>query len=298
MPNAKTRASRFSLSDARTPWHLLWNEPISMLVRMPWPLFLLTVVALFALQMSLFWLLFYLDPTGIDGADSMGLPRVMVYSLQNLLGASFGTFAPTSTYALSLSALECLAGILSTAVVTALFLARLLQTEAPLIFSKQLCLSSLPNGHLFCRFVTHDPSSWLNVRYSLSLFLDVEIETKIWQRKVLQLSLLNAETPQLSLTATITHPIDAESPFRRYSLEQLRRAHALLVYLVEGTDEITGSPLLQIQSYDCDDITLDRKFADLVGVGRKGERRVFIDRLDHLAPVEAAPAHPDPARLT
>ena len=293
MPTA-SRVSRFSLSDARTPWHLLWNQPISMLVRMPWPLFLLAMVGLFLAEMSLFWLLFHFDPNGIDGADSMGLPRAMVYSLQNLLGASFGSFTPTSRYALSMSALECVAGILTTAVVTALFLARLLQTEAPLVFSRHLCLSSLRDGHLFCRFVTHDPSSWLNVRYSLSLFLDVEIEASVWQRKVFALALLNPETPQLSLTATLTHPIDAESPFRRYSLEQLRRGKALLVYLVEGTDEITGSPLLQIQSYGCDDIQVERRFADLVGVGRKGERRVFLDRLDHLAPVES---QPDPARL-
>jgi inward rectifier potassium channel len=266
-----------------------------MVVRMPWPLFLLAVIGIFLLEMSLFWLLFHFDATGLDGAQSMGLPRAMVYSLQTLLGTSFGSFTPTSTYALSMSALECLAGILTTAVVTALFLVRLLQTEAPLIFSKRLCLSSLSSGHLFCRFVTHDPSSWLNVRYSLSLFLDVEIEANIWQRTIRQLKLLHADTPQLSLTATITHPIDAESPFRQYSLEELRRAKALLVYLVEGTDEITGSPLLQIQSYDCDAISVDCKFADLVGVGRKGERRVFIERLDHLAPVESGvPPHPIP----
>jgi len=286
MPSATTRASRFSLSDSRTPWHLLWNEPISMLVRMPWPLFLLAVVALFGLEMAFFWLLLRLDATGIEGVESMGLPRAMVYSLQSLLGASFGSFTATSAYALSVSAVECLAGILTTAVVTALFLARLLRAEAPLVFSKRLCMSSLANGHLFCRFVTNDPSSWLNVRYSLSLFLDAEIEAKIWQRKVLQLALMNPETPQLSLTATITHPIDDRSPFRQYSLEQLRSAKALLVYLVEGTDESTGSPLLQIQSYDCSDILLDCKFADLVGVGRRGERRVFIDRLDRVEPVE------------
>ncbi len=282
MASAASRSSRFSLTDARTPWHLLWNQPISMLVRMPWPLFLGTVVGLFLLEMSLFWLLFRLDATGIDGAESSRLPRAMVYSLQTLLGTSFGSFTPLSTWALSLSAIECLTGILTTAVVTALFLARLLQTEAPLIFSKQLCLSSLPSGNLFCRFVTHDPSSWLNVRYSLSLFLDVELEAGIWQRKIVPLKLLNPETPQLSLTATITHPIDEDSPLRRLSLEQLRHGKALLVYLVEGTDEITGTPLLQIQSYGCDDISIDRKFADLVGVGRKGERRVFLERLDRI----------------
>jgi hypothetical protein len=280
------RSSRFSLTDSRTPWHLLWNQPISMVIRMPWPLFLVTLVGVFLLQVGLFWLLLHLDESSIDGAGPAGLPVPMVYSLQTLLGASFGSFTPNSSYVLAVSALESITGILTITVVTALFLARLLQTEAPLIFGKKLCVSSLADGHLFCRFATYDPSSWLNVRYSLSLFLDVAIEPGIWQRKIVQCKLVNPETPQLSLTATITHPIDAESPFRQHSLDQLRRAKALLVYLVEGTDEITGSPLLQIHSYGCDDIAVDHRFTDLVSIDPKGGRRVFIDRLDEIAPVD------------
>jgi hypothetical protein len=257
-----------------------------MVIRMPWPIFLITLFGIFLLEVGLFWLLFHLDESGLDGAGPAGLPKPMVYSLQTLLGASFGSFTPNSAYVLAVSALESLAGILTIAVVTALFLARLLQTEAPLIFARKLCVSSLTDGHLFCRFATYDPSSWLNVRYSLSLFMDVEVEPNIWQRKIVQLELMNPETPQLSLTATITHPIDAESPFRQSSLEQLRRAKALLVYLVEATDEITGTPLLQIHSYGCDDIAVDHRFTDLVGIDPKGGRRVFIDRLDQIVPVD------------
>jgi len=274
---------RFTLTDARTPWHLLWREPFSMLIRMPWPLFFATLLGVFLLQVGVFWLLFHFDAAAISGEDSIGLPRAMVYSLQTLLGASFGPFAPSSAYTLVVSALESLAGILTIAVVTSLFLARLLQTEAPLRFSKTLCLSSLADGHLFCRFATSDPSSWLDVRYSLSLFMDVEIEVGAWQRKILPLELVNPGTPQLSLTATITHPIDDRSPFRRFSLDELRRAKALLVYLVEGTDEITGAPLLQIHSYGCDEIAMNRRYADLIEIDRNGVRRVRIERLDEIS---------------
>jgi hypothetical protein len=276
---------RFTLTDARTPWQLLWHQPFSMLMRMPWPLFLASMVGLFLVQVAFFWLLFHFDAAGIGGEESMGLPKSMVYSLQTMLGASFGSFMPESAYTLAVSAVESLAGILTIAVVTSLFLARLLQTEAPLIFSRTLCLSGLPDGHLFCRFATIDPSSWLDVSYGLSLFLDVEIEPKVWQRKIVPLELLNAGTPQLSLTATITHPIDERSPFRRHSLDELRRANALFVYLVQGTDEITGTPLLQVHTYRCDDIALDRRFEDLVEIDASGARRVRIERLDQVRPM-------------
>jgi len=252
-----------------------------MLIRMPWPLFLASMVGLFAVQVAFFWLLFHFDEANVSGVEAMELPKSMVYSLQTLLGASFGSFEPSSRYTLAVSAVESLAGILTITVVTALFLARLLQTEAPLIFSRTICVSSLADGgHLFCRFATLDPSSWLNVSYGLSLFLDVEIEPGCWQRKIVPLELVNPGTPQLSLTATITHPIDARSPFRQLKLDELRRAKALLVYLVEGTDEITGTPLLQIHSYGCDAIAVNRRFADLIEIDGDGVRRVRIERLD------------------
>lgn len=257
-----------------------------MILRMPWPLFVATILAVFALEAVAFGLLLALDASAIAGETSLPLPKPMIYSLQNLLGASFASLVPASAYGLTVAALESLAGIVTVAVVTAVFLARLLQTAAPLIFSKRLCLSSLADGSLYCRFVTHDPSSWLNVRYGLSLFMDVELEPGVWQRKVVQLELLNPATPELSLTATITHPIDARSPFRRFSFEQLAHAKARLVYLVEGTDEITGAPLLQVQSYGCDDIALSHRFADLIELDRNGGRRVLMNRLDELIPLE------------
>ena len=244
------------------------------------------MVGVFLLQVGLFWLLFHLDESGIDGARPAGLPKPMAYSLQTLLGASFGSFTPNSAYVLAVSALESLAGILTIAVVTALFLARLLQTEAPLIFSKKLCLSSLTDGHLFCRFATHDPSNWLNVRYSLSLFMDVEIEPNIWQRKIVQLELMNPETPQLSLTATITHASMRRVHSGSFPSRSSGAPRCCWSTSWKRTDEITGSPLLQIHSYRCDDIAVDRKFTDLIGVDHRGGRRVFIDRLDQIGPVD------------
>ena len=49
-----SRWSRFSLAASRTPWHLLWNQPISMVIRMPWALFLAVIVGVFLVEVAIF----------------------------------------------------------------------------------------------------------------------------------------------------------------------------------------------------------------------------------------------------
>jgi hypothetical protein len=55
--------------------------------------------------------------------------------------------------------------------------------------------------------------------------------------------------------------------------------------MVEGTDEITGSPLLQVQHYGLDDLRFDHAFADLVREDAAGRRSVDPAALDRLVPL-------------
>ncbi len=95
----------------------------------------------------------------------MGLPSSVVFSLQNLFSASFQSARVTSIYTLALAALQRIAGLLINAMVTGLFFLRFTKVDAPLRFSRNLCVSFSPGGHLSCRFVTGDPTYWLRVSY-------------------------------------------------------------------------------------------------------------------------------------
>jgi len=281
-----TGRHRLALSHQRTPWTSLWRQPVSMAMRLPWPLFFLAMAGLYITEVLIFVVAFQLDRSHLEGDGTMGLETSVVFSLQNLFSASFQTAKVTSAYTLGLASLQRIVGILTDAMVTGLFFLRFTQVDAPLRFSSHLCLSSWPDGHLSCRFVTRDPTYWLKVSYSMALFLDVEIEPGIVQRRVHSLPLLNGTTPQLHVTAVLSHALSPESPLVQNGLEGIRRASGALMVMVEGTDEVTGSPLLQVHHYRVDDILEAQVFADLVSENSCGRRQVDLNGLDRTRPMQ------------
>lgn len=274
-----SRRRRLSLGHQRSPWSSLWRQPVSMALRMPWPVFFLAMTSLYLVEVVIFALAFQLDGSHLEGDGTMGLSSSVVFSLQNLFSASFQSAKVTSIYTLALAALQRIAGLLTNAMVTGLFFLRFTKVDAPLRFSRNLCLSFWPGGHLSCRFVTGDPTYWLRVSYSMVLFMDEEIEPGVVQRRLHSLPLLNSSTPQLHVTAVLSHGLSAESPLVRYGMEAIRRASGAILVLVEGTDDITGSPLLQLHHYRIEDILEGQVFADLVSEDASGQRRVDLDAL-------------------
>jgi inward rectifier potassium channel len=135
---------------------------------------------------------------------------------------------------------------------------------------------------LFCRFATTDRSQWLNVSYTLSLIFDDEPEPGLWQRRIVPLTTLNTGTPQLSQTATLTHNLDESSPITRMGLDGLLQRNAVIMPLVEGIDETTGSGLVQTHLYSVKDIMLGYRYGDLVSTDKKGQRRLNIQKLNNV----------------
>jgi inward rectifier potassium channel len=256
-----------------------------MAMRMPWPVFFLAMTLIYLAEVLFFALAFQLDHRHLEADGAMGLPPSGIFALQNMFSASFQSAKVTSIYALGLAAGQRIVGILTTAMITGLFFLRFTQVDAPLRFSRNMCLSSGPGGYLSCRFVTADPSYWLKVSYSMVLFLDEEIELGVWQRRVQPQPLLNASTPQLHLTAVLSHRLTPDSPLVRSGLEAIRKASGAVMVLVEGTDEVTGGSLLQVHHYRMEDILEGRKFADLVSEDSSGRRLVDFDALHLTQPM-------------
>ena len=283
-----TRRRLAELGHQRTPWQRLGRQPVSMLLRMPWPLFLAALASLYLLEVAIFSLIFQLDPGGLTGQAPMGMPASLAFALQNVFIASLSAIEVSSPFCFVFGTLELVVGLLTTAIVTGLVFLRFLQVDAPLRFSRVLCLTARDQGHLLCRFVTDDCSYWLNVSYALFCFVDEEVEPGLVQRRVHSLPLLNATTPQLHRTATLSHRLSPESPIVRLGLEGLRRGHGALMALVAGSDEVTGAPLLQVQHYGLDDLRPDCVFEDLVVEDSRGLRRIDASAIDRIRPIQPA----------
>lgn len=265
-----------------TPWFELWRQPLAALIRMPWPLFFLAMALVYVLEVLLFAVLLSFDSKSLMGSPPMGLPIALAFAVESFFSNAFNGITPDSLFTYSVGVADLIVGLITLSCMTAVVFARLSGNESPLVFSNNLCLTNLHDGHLFCRFVTTDRSQWLQVNYTMSLICDQETEPGIWQRRVYPLELLNASTPQLSQTATLTHPLNAHSPIRRLGLEELQQRNAVLMPLVEGVDETTGVSLMQTRVYGMRDILVNYRFRDLVSTDASGGKRVVIRRLNEV----------------
>ena len=268
-----------------TPWYELWRQPLALLIRMPWPLFFLAMGLIYLAVVLVFTAILSFDQKHLIGAATMALPRPFLFAVDAFFANAFDAIVPDSLFTYLVGVVDMLAGLITLSTLTAVVFSRLSSNDMPLRFSRHLCITSLDGGHLFCRFVTSDPSQWLNVSYSLTLILDDEVEPGVWQRRTRSLALLNGGTPQLSQTATLTHPLDVNSPIQHFGIDELKRRNAVLMPLVEGVDEITGAGLLQTHLYRMADVLSGRRFGNLVSEDSQGRKRVDINRLNQVVPV-------------
>lgn len=272
-----------------TPWTHLWHQPLAALIRMPWLLFFLAMGLVYLAEVLVFTAILHLDAPHLAGDPPMGLPRAFVFAVSAFFANSFNTIEPTSTFTFATGVVAMVSGLITLSTLTGVVFSRLSRSESPLSFSRHCCVSSWNGtGHLFCRFVTSDPSQWLNVSYGLTLIYDMEVEPGLWQRKIQPLSLLNTGTPQLSQTATLTHPLDDTSPLRKLGWAELLQRNAVVMPIVEGVDESTGISLLQNHLYRMGDVLMQRRFKDLVEIDGRGFKRVNLSLLNAVEPTANA----------
>lgn len=255
------------------------------MIKMPWWLFFTAMAGIYLIEIALFSVILSFDAAHLEGNAPMGIPKALAFSVEAFFANGFNGLKPDSPFAYAVGILDLITGLITLSTLTAVIFSRLSSNETPLIFSRQLCVSSLHDGHLFCRFATSDRSQWLNVNYTLSLIYDDEPEPGVWQRRILPLQLLNAGTPQLSQTATLTHHLDHTSPITRLGIEELQRRHAVIMPLVEGIDESTGSGLLQTHLYSIQDVLTGYRFGDLVSTDSNGQRRLNLLKLNNVQAV-------------
>jgi inward rectifier potassium channel len=278
---------RIHTDHQHTPWHELWRQPLAAMIRMPWWLFIATMVGIYLSEIALFGLILGLDAKHIVGEPAMGIPKPFAFAVEAFLNTGLNGLAPDSQFTYWIAVLDLITGLITLSTLTAVVFSRLSSNETPLIFSRHICISSLDNGHLFCRFATTDRSQWLNVSYTLSLIFDDEPEPGLWQRRIVPLATLNTGTPQLSQTATLTHNLDESSPITRMGLDGLLQRNAVIMPLVEGIDETTGSGLVQTHLYSVKDIMLGYRYGDLVSTDKKGQRRLNIQKLNNVVAYKA-----------
>jgi inward rectifier potassium channel len=265
----KVGASRFQLDD---PYYLVLS--------MSWQAFLASVIALYLAANTIFAALYWAAPGSIANARPGSFADAFFFSIETLATVGYGEMAPQTMYGHSVATAEIFVGLFLTALVTGGFFARFARPKPRLIFSDVAVIGPYDGGRaLMVRVASRRLHAISEVRGRISYLRTFHLPDGGTFRRFYDLRLVRSENPVLSLSWTLIHPIEEDSPLFGMDAERLRNETPRLLVSINGFDEAISSPINDRHSYRPDDIRVGHIFTHILEDKDDGAIQVDLTRI-------------------
>ncbi|WP_237480052.1 ion channel [Lichenibacterium dinghuense] len=266
----------------------VWNDVYHVAMTARLPVFVAGLLATFLAINAVFAALYRLSPGSV--ANSGGdFENLFYFSAETLTTVGYGELFPQTRYGHILVSAEVFTGLFFTATMLGLIFARMSRPRARLLFARSLVIGP------------HDEVRTLGVRVANArLNVLASATARLWMlqgqttregvhfRRYVELGVLRSENPNFALSWTILHPIDAASPLRGRSLEDLTREEVMFMVVITGHDEASGQTVQASEYYLAADLRWDHRYADILSTSPDGLTLLDYDRFHDVEPVAAA----------
>ena len=258
------------------------------LINLKWGPFLGLVFLMYVVLNTVFALVYYsLDTKHFVGVgEERHFLEVFFFSTQTLTTVGYGAISPNSTWANVISSAESFVGLLFFAMATGLLYGRFSKPNAKIRFSNNLLVSPYKDGRALMFRLVNARSTQLSEMTARMIYSFMEEEGGVYERKYFDLKLERDTVMLFPLSWTLVHKLDDKSPFKEYSLEQLKDKHVELMVLVTGFDDTFNQTVTARYSYTADDIVLKAKFDRIFYSNNKGEVEIEVDKISQHSPAE------------
>ena len=252
-----------------------------------WPSFFVWLFGILLLVNGFFALAYAaLGDGALAGTDGLGLTdpfmRAFSFSVGLFTTVGTGTMHAVGSTANWLAIFESLLGPITLVGASGLLIARLTRPRMRLRFSESAVIAPYEGGRGFMfRFVNVHPGevSDVHVRINLIWFEQVDGQRV---REFHQLDLERESVEFFPLHWTVVHPIDATSPLRGVTPEQLAEADAEFLVLVTAHEETFSTRVTSKMSYRYDEVRWDVKFASVFANRVDEGIAIDVERLDRM----------------
>jgi inward rectifier potassium channel len=274
----KVGVSRFSIDD---PYYLILS--------MHWATFLVSVLGIFLATNLIFASLYWLGPGSVSNARPGAFGDAFFFSVETLATVGYGVMTPATVYGHGVATVEIFVGMFLTALLTGAFFARFSRPRPRLVFSKPAVIAPYENGWaLMVRVASRRLQGISEANARISYLRHVPLgETRF--RRFTELPLVRSNIPVLSLSWTLIHPIDEQSPLFNLTAERLAEEAPSLMVSITGFDEAISSIVNDRNSYSPEDIRHGHVFANILRDLPGGFIELDITRIHDTAPIGDAP---------
>jgi inward rectifier potassium channel len=212
--------------------------------------------------------------------------ELFFFSAQTLTTVGYGHVYPNNIASSSVSAVESMLGLLGFALATGIIYGRFSRPKTSILYSENVLISPYKNitGLMF-RVANSKQNELIEAEASVVLSFSSPNTNK---REFVALTLERSKINFLTLSWTIVHPIDEQSPLYNIGIDELIKQDAELIILLKAINDTYSQTVYSRNSYKASDFVDGVKFVPIKqDVDKSGHILINLQDIHKFMPVQA-----------
>ncbi|MEB3342692.1 ion channel [Okeania sp.] len=273
-----------------------WSDFYHWLMKISWLQLWVIIISFYVLINTLFTFLYLGSNGGIANAKPGSFIDAFSFSVQTMATIGYGAMYPTNVYTHILVAIEVFIGLIGVAMITGLMFARFSLPTARVLFSKVAVICPYNGVPTLIFRIANQRHNWIveaQIRVTVLLSQEVTSEGHS-MRRFCDLKLVRSETPMLTLTWSVMHQIDENSPLYGWSEDDFQNVNNQGIQFfvtLTGLDETVSQTIHTRHVYRLNDIIWDHYFVDVMSTGIDGQNYFNYSHFHDVVPLSTRQDH-------
>ena len=263
-----------------------YADTYNSLITMSWSKFLFLILIAYLVINTLFAYLYML--IGINHLNGVVLGAwinnffdAFFFSAQTISTVGYGHISPSGFLTSLLAAIESMLGLLSFALATGLLYGRFSRPSAKIKYSENMVIAPFDTGEaLMFRLANYRSNQLIEIEAQVLFSMNVNENGNVI-RRYWPLNLERSKISILTLSWTVVHPINDESPLWGLNAGDLDENKAEIVIFLKAFDDTFSQTVHSRTSYNHDRVVWKAKFKSAIETDENGILTLDMGKISH-----------------